>query len=85
LEQMKKRIWLAVLLGIIIGVTLGYTPYVSPTAAPQTQFLRQQTGQSNIVQASPQPSSDALSIFIALAAGLVIAIPAFAYAKRRSQ
>jgi len=84
LEQMKKRIWLAVLLGIIIGVTLGYTPYVSPTAAPRTQFLMQQAGEPNIAQASPQHQSDTLSIFIALAAGLLIAIPAFVVAKRRN-
>ena len=84
MEQMKTRIWLAVLLGILIGVTLGYTPYLSPTAAPQTQFLMQTTGQPNFAQATPQPTSDALPILIAIVAGLVIAVPTFAVAKRRS-
>jgi hypothetical protein len=84
MEQMKRRIWLAVLLGILIGITLGYTPHVSPIAAPRTELLMQQTGQPNVAQATPQPTSDALSILIALAAGLVIAIPAFAFAKKRS-
>jgi UPF0716 family protein affecting phage T7 exclusion len=84
MEQMQRRIWLAALLGILIGVTLGYTPHVSPIAAPRTELFMQQTRQPNVAQATPQPTSDALSILIALAAGLVIAIPAFAFAKRRS-
>ena len=84
MEQMKRRIWLAALLGILIGVTLGYAPHVSQIAAPRTELLMQQAGQPNVAQAIPQPTSDALSIVIALAAGLVIAVPAFAFAKRRS-
>jgi hypothetical protein len=84
MEQMKRRIWLAALLGILIGVALGYTPRVSPTAAPRTELLMQQTGQPNVAQVTPQPTSDSVSILIALAAGLLIAIPAFAFAKRRS-
>jgi len=85
MEQLKQRIWLAVLLGVLIGITLGYTPYVSQTAAPRTQFLMEQTVQPNFGQASSQPSSDTLPILIALATGLVIAIPVFAYAKKRSR
>ena len=84
MAQMRTRIWLAVLLGILIGVMLGYGPFVSPTAAPRTQFLMETTGQPNFAQATPQPRSDALPILIAIAAGLVIAIPSFAVAKRRS-
>ena len=85
MEQMKKRIWLAALLGILIGVALGYTPHVSPVASARTQLLIQQTGQPNVAQASPQLTSGALTVLIALAAGLVIAIPAFAFAKRQSR
>jgi hypothetical protein len=84
MEQMKKRIWLAALLGILIGITLGYTPHLSPVAAPRTELLMQQTGQPNVAQPTPQTTNDSLPILIALAAGLVIAIPAFAFAKRRS-
>ena len=84
MEQMKKRIWLAALLGILIGITLGYAPHLSPVAAPRTELLMQQTGQPNVAQAAQQPTDGSLPILIALVAGLVIAIPAFAFAKRRS-
>lgn len=82
MEQMKKRIWLAALLGILIGITLGYAPHLSPVAAPRTELLMQQTG-PNVAQPNLQPTNDALPILIALAVGLVIAIPAFAFAKRK--
>ena len=84
MEQMKKRIWLAALLGILFGITLGYAPHLSPVAAPRTELLMQQTGQPNVAQAAQQPTDSSLPILIALVAGLVIAIPAFAFAKRRS-
>ena len=84
MEQMKKRFWLAALLGILFGITLGYAPHLSSVAAPRTELLMQQTGQPNVAQPTSQTANDSLPILIALAAGLVIAIPAFAFAKRRN-
>ena len=84
MEQMKKRIWLAALLGILVGLTLGYAPHLSPVAASRTELLMQQAGQPNVAQATPQPTNDSLPILIALVAGVVIAIAAFAFAKRQT-
>ena len=83
MEQMKKRIWLAASLGILLGLALAYSPPVSTVTAPKTALFMQQAAQPNAASPSPQPPSEVLTVLIALAAGLLIAVPAFAIAKRR--
>jgi capsular polysaccharide biosynthesis protein len=85
MEQMKKRVWLAASLGILLGLALAYAPPVSTVTAPKTALFMQQAAQPNVAAPSPQPPNELLAVLIALAAGLVVAIPTFVLAKRRSQ
>ena len=85
MEQMKKRIWLAASLGILLGLALAYAPTVSTITAPKPELFMQQAGQPNVAAPNPQPPSELLVVLIALVAGLLIAVPAFAIARRRSR
>ena len=85
MEQMKKRIWLAASLGLLLGLALAYAPPASTITAPKPELFMQQAGQPNVALPRPQSPSEVLAVLIALVAGLLIAIPAFAIARRRSR
>ncbi|HYB67141.1 MAG TPA: hypothetical protein VEC43_02340 [Candidatus Acidoferrales bacterium] len=85
MEQMKKRVWLAASLGILLGLALAYAPPVSTITAPKTVLFMQQAARPNVAAPSPQPPSEVLAVLIALVVGLLIAVPAFAIAKRQTR
>jgi len=86
-----RRLWLAVVLGFILGVAVSSFP--SQTALQQQQPLNMPlvpitaTGpalQQPRSQTIQSPSSQLRTLLVGLVAGLVVALPAFLIAKRRS-
>ncbi len=84
MEQMRKVI-LAAFLGIVIGAVIGYSPLAQPASAPRALLIGQ-AAQTNVVPPTPQPATaaDPEPLLIAMLAGLVIALPVFLLARRRS-
>jgi hypothetical protein len=81
---MTKRLTLAVFLGILVGVTLGYSSIGQQTTAARPALLMQQVGRPNIQPSITHLSNGLSALIIALGAGLLMAVPAFLLAKRRS-
>jgi hypothetical protein len=84
MEQMARRIILAAFLGVLVGVAAGYSPLVQPPTAPRAQLLMQQAGQTTVVPPAFHPAFGPAPLLIAVLAGLVVALPMFAVARRRA-
>lgn len=83
MEQMRKVI-LAAFLGIVIGAVIGYSPLAQPASAPRALLIGQ-AAQTNVAPPTPQPTAASPEpLLIAILAGLVIALPVFLLARRRS-
>ena len=88
---MMRRLWLAVVLGVILGVAVSAFP--SQTVLQQQRPLNMPlvpitatgpTLQPPRFQTVQPPSSQLRTLLVGLVAGLVVALPAFLIAKRRS-
>lgn len=83
-DMMMRRLWLAVALGAILGFGMSILP--SPTSSPDglkmplTPVVTQARFQAVY---TPVPSQLQL-LLLGLAAGIVVAVPVFLIAKRRS-
>ena len=89
MEHMSRKLLLAAFLGILVGVAIGYSPLAQPMSAPRAQLLMGQAGQTNVVSPSFQPvsasgasASGPEALFIAILAGLAVALPVFLIARR---
>lgn len=80
---MMRRLWLAVVLGVILGLGVTVVPS-SIDSAKRANPMQLTSGiQYNFV-ATASPWSQLQPILVGLFAGLVLAVPMFLLAKRRS-
>lgn len=84
MEQMTRKLMLAVLLGVFVGVALGYSPMAQPSYAPKPQLLMQQTAQPNAATFNSHASPPLIPIIVAVLVGLAAAAPVFLIARRRA-
>jgi len=81
--MMMRRLWLAVALGVILGLGVTVIPS-SIGPAERTNPVMVTSGAQPRVGASIPPFLQAQLILLAVLAGLVLAVPVFLLAKRRS-
>jgi len=88
---MMPKLWLGIVLGVILGVAVSSFP--SQTVLQQQQRLNMPlvpitatgpTLQQPRFETVQPPSSQLRTLLVGLVAGLVVALPAFLIAKRRS-
>jgi hypothetical protein len=86
LAPVMNRVWLAVLLGVLVGLGAGMMPaaqLMGPSRVqPQQEMLLQGTKQTTTV---PANSAGIYAVALSLLAGVVVAIPLFLVARRRSK
>jgi hypothetical protein len=86
LAPVMNRVWLAVLLGVLVGLGAGMMPEAQLTAPsgvrPQQEMLLQATKQATTV---PANSADIYAVALSLLVGVVVAMPLFLLARRRSK
>ena len=82
-DNMIRRIWVAVVLGVILGLGITVVPSSIDSVKTATP-MQLASGPQYRVETSVSPWLQLQPILVGLFAGLVLAVPVFLLAKRRS-